>query len=215
VNEDLNLRIVGVEPGDELAGARRLTIQTTRGPIPLILHSTPEPGRATLCICGAIGGFDGPAHALYARLGLELPSKGIAVARLNYRAPNDFGECLLDVMAGLAFLKGVGHRRAALIGNSFGGAVAINAGTLSPNVSTVVALSSQLAGAHTVGDLKKPLLLMHGTADTILSHESSQALYDRASEPKTLRLFPAVGHLLNEVDEEVFVTVSDWLMAHA
>ena len=54
-----------------------------------------------------------------------------------------------------------------------------------------------------------------GDADTILSHESSQALYDRALEPKTLRLFPAVGHLLNEVSDEVFVTVSEWLMAHA
>ena len=57
--------------------------------------------------------------------------------------------------------------------------------------------------------------LWHGTADTILSHESSQALYDRALEPKTLRLFPAVGHLLNEVSDEVFVDVSQWLMAHA
>ena len=39
-----------------------------------------------------------------------------------------------------------------------------------------------------------PLLLIHGGADTILSHESSQALYDRAGEPKTIRILPGVGH---------------------
>src|SRR2546421_173138 len=125
MEEELNLRILGVEPGYEVAGAWRLTLRTSRGPIPMVLHQAPDAGRAALCICGAIGGFDGPA-ALYPRLGLEMPSNGISVGRLNYRAPNDFGECVLDTMAGLTFLKGIGHARVALIGHSFGGAVAIN-----------------------------------------------------------------------------------------
>jgi len=67
--------------------------------------------------------------------------------RLNYRMPNEFGECVLDTMAGLAFLSAMQYRRAAIVGHSFGGAVAINAGTLSPTVTAVVAVSSQLAGA--------------------------------------------------------------------
>ena len=168
MDEGLTLRITGVEPGDEIAGARKVTIATTRGAIPLMLHSAPEKGRAVLCVSGAMGGFDGPSM-LYPRLGLEMPRRGLTIARLDYRAPNEFGECLVDAMAALTFLGGIGNERVALIGHSFGGAVAINAGTLSPIVTTVIALSSQLAGAHVAGELApKPLLLIHGAADTIL-----------------------------------------------
>ncbi len=209
---ELDLRILGVEPGEEIAGARWLTIRSNRGPIPLILHAAQDAGRAVLCVSGAIGGFDGPA-ALYARLGLEMPGTRLSVARLNYRTPNEFGECLLDALAALNFLKATGHRRAALVGHSFGGAVAINAGTLSPTVATVIAISSQLGGAHVVGGLApRPLLLIHGTADTILSHESSQAIYERAREPKTLRLFRGADHRFSEVGDELFETVKDWLL---
>ena len=129
----------------------------------------------------------------------------LTIARLDYREPGEFGECLVDAMAALTFLGGIGNERVALIGHSFGGAVAINAGTISPLVTTVIALSSQLAGAHVVGELApKPILLIHGDADTILSHESSQALYDRAAEPKTIKILPGVGHRLAEASEEVF-----------
>jgi len=145
MDEGLTLRITGVEPGDEIAGARKVTIATTRGSIALVMHSAPKKGCAVLCVSGAIGGFDGPSM-LYPRLGLEMPKRGLTVARLDYRAPNDFGECLIDAMAALTFLRGSGHQRVALIGHSFGGAVAINAGTLSRVVTTAVALSSQLAG---------------------------------------------------------------------
>jgi pimeloyl-ACP methyl ester carboxylesterase len=208
---DLNLRIIGVEPAMEVAGARWLTINTTRGAIPMILHSAAEAGRSVLCLSGAIGGFDGPA-TLYARLGSDMPRRGITIARIDYREPNEFGECVLDALAALTFLKGTGHRRTTLIGHSFGGAVAINAGTLGSTVSGVIAISSQLAGAHVAGDLApKPLLLIHGTADTILSHQCSEMIYERAGEPKQIRLFPNGGHILNEVADDLTETVESWL----
>ncbi|HZO80460.1 MAG TPA: alpha/beta hydrolase [Candidatus Binataceae bacterium] len=210
--DEISLRILGVNSGEEIACARRVEIRTTRGDIPLVLHGAEPPGRIALCICGAIGGFDGPA-LLYARMGLELPPLGIGVARLNYRMPNEFGECVVDTMAGLTFLKSIGYARAALIGHSFGGAVAINAGTLAPAVTTVIALSSQLAGAHVVGELApRPLLLLHGTADTILSHECSQILYERAREPRTLQLFDGADHRFTHAGDELYGTVRDWLL---
>ncbi len=116
-------------------------------------------------------------------------------------------------MAALSFLKGTRYSRAAVIGHSFGGAVAINAGTLSPMVCTVVAISSQLAGAHTVGELApRPLLLVHGTADTILSHQCSEMLYERAGEPKTIKLLEGAGHILIEVGDQLTELVSGWLL---
>ena len=210
-DEYLDLRILGVDPDEEIAGARRLTIRTSRGAIPVVMHAAQTPSRAVVCVSGAIGGFDGPAM-LYPRLGLELPRKGISVARVNYRAPNDFDECLLDTLAALTFLKGIGHERAAIIGHSFGGAVAINAGTLSPVAATVIAISSQLAGAHVVGDLApKPLLLIHGTADEILPPRSSELIYERAGEPKRLMLFEGADHRLSGKGEELFALVDEWL----
>ena len=95
---------------------------------------------------------------------------------------------------------------------AYGGAVAINAGTLSPNVSTVIAISSQLAGAHTVAELAPKPLLIHGTANTILSHQCSEMLYERAGEPKTMKLYPGAGHLLIECRKEMTELVSDWLL---
>ncbi len=215
MSDDINLRITGVEPGDEIAGARTLVIRTTRGDIPMLLHAAAEPRRAVLCVSGAMGGLDGPAH-LYARLGLELPKMGIAIARLDYRAPGEFAECLVDAMAALTFLRGVEYSRIALLGHSFGGAVAINAGTLGPNVATVAAISSQLGGAHMVGELApRPLLLVHGTADAILSHESSQALFERAGEPKRLELIKGADHRFSAHGNEVFEIVKRWLLEHS
>ena len=242
--DDLSLRILDVEPGDEIAGARSLRLRTTRGEIPIIVHAPAvqpveirpvegrpvetgppvagaavagtddAPARAVLCVSGALGGFDGPAK-LYLRLGQELPALGFTVVRLNYRMPNEFGECVLDTMAGLAFLNAMQYARAALVGHSFGGAVAINAGTLSPMVTTVVAVSSQLAGAHVVAELApRPLLLLHGTADTILPHECSERIYERAREPRKLKLFPGVGHRFTEAADELLGTVRGWLLAH-
>ncbi len=209
--DNLHLRILGVDSEDEIAGAGGLTIRTTRGAIPVVMHAAESASRAVVCVSGAIGGFDGPAM-LYPRLGLELPRKGVTVARVNYRVPNDFDQCLLDTLAALTFLKGTGHRRAAIIGHSFGGAVAINAGTLTPVATAVIAISSQLAGAHVVGDLApKPLLLVHGTNDDILPPRSSELIYERAGEPKRLMLFEGADHRLSGQGEELFALVDEWL----
>jgi alpha/beta superfamily hydrolase len=213
-DERLAMRITSYQVEDSANGMRRAVRETNRGTIPILLHEGEEKGRAVACVSGALGGFDGPQR-LYARLGEALPSKGISIARVNYRLPNDFNECLLDALAGLSFLKGIGHERLALIGHSFGGAVAINAGTLNPAVTTVIGLSSQLAGAHVVGDLApRSLLLVHGTADAILPRRSSEMIYERAGEPRELMLFEDADHRFTDRGDELFALVSVWLQQH-
>ena len=81
-DDNLALRIVGVDSDEAIAGARTLRLRTTRGTIPMVLHAAASASRAVVCICGAIGGFDGPTM-LYPQLGREMPHKGISVVRVN------------------------------------------------------------------------------------------------------------------------------------
>jgi len=63
-----------------------------------------------------------------------------------------------------------------------------------------------------VADLKpKPLLLIHGTADTILSHQSSELIYERAEEPKKMILLEGADHRLTGRGDELFALVDEWL----
>ena len=212
MSDELNLSITGVEPQVDIAGARRMLLQTTRGTIRLILHAAAQKAqRAVICLGGAAGGMNGPAM-LYARLGLAARASGISILRLGYRRPGEMAECVLDAMAGLSFLKGIGYARAALIGHSFGGGVAISAATFNPMAVAVIAISSQLDGAQNVAQLApRPLLLIHGTADIVLPDESSKLIFERAREPKTLKLYPGADHGLSQAGEEVYQLVSQWL----
>ncbi len=133
--------------------------------------------------------------------------------RLHYRKPNEFQECVLDVLGGVSFLRGIGAQRVALVGHSFGAAVVIKAGELSELVVAVAALSPQVYGTRTVERLApRSLLLAHGTADKILDAKASRDIYARAGEPKRLELFEGAGHSLRSCAGELFELVQGWLM---
>jgi alpha-beta hydrolase superfamily lysophospholipase len=55
------------------------------------------------------------------------------------------------------------------------------------------------------------LLLIHGTADTVLPDQSSRILYERAGEPKTLKLLDGGDHRLTRFGDDLFKLVSDWI----
>ncbi|MEM9907521.1 MAG: alpha/beta hydrolase, partial [Cyanobacteria bacterium P01_D01_bin.44] len=46
-----------------------------------------------------------------------------------------------------------------------------------------------------IGDLKVPLLVLHGTADSVVPVELGQKLYQSAPEPKSLFLIPEGDHV--------------------
>ena len=107
----------------------------------------------------------------------------------------------------------IGH--VGLVGHSFGGAVVVIAGAVSPAAVTVVTLATQSHGTDLVVELApKPLLVLHGTSDTVLPPAASVSVYRRAGNPKELALFDGAGHVLDEAAVEVFERVHGWFVEH-
>jgi len=205
---ELQIRQVAAHPDDD--GNLRVMIETTRGQIRGVLHPCATAPGAAIYVGGAMGGLQGPANDLYQRLADRLrPS--ISGLRIHYRKPGEFFECVLDVLAGVSFLRGVGAGDVALVGHSFGGAVVIKAGEIAPQVTGVAALSSQLYGTRGVERLGKPLLLVHGMRDGVLDHAASEDIHARAREPKRLVLYAEADHTLRQCAEELEGLLAAWL----
>jgi alpha-beta hydrolase superfamily lysophospholipase len=67
------------------------------------------------------------------------------------------------------------------------------------------------------GDIKTPMLVMHGTEDMLASVEATKALFEAAgSSDKEMVILPGFYHeLFNEPEKQsVYKRVSDWLEAH-
>lgn len=190
-----------------------VVIRTSRGDIRCIMH--PAGGEAAIIwVCGALGGLEGPSFGIFRDLSEELVTEGITSLRLDYRVPGYIPECVPDVMMGIHFLYQEGKSNIGLVGHSFGGAVVIQAGALSPQVKTVVGISSQTYGAHSVGCLSpKPLLLIHGERDQNLPADCSRQIYQWAGEPKELVIYEDNGHFLRECHDKLHDLLREWLIA--
>ena len=209
-DDDLDLSIDRVAAHPEPDGTLRVLLSTSRGEIRAILHPCASGPGAVIYVGGAFGGFEGPADGLYGALANRLRAE-VSGLRLHYRQPGEFEECVLDVLAGVSLLRGIGAGRIALVGHSFGGAVVIKAGELSDAVRGVAALSSQTYGTRTVERLNKPLLLVHGTGDEVLDCAASKDIYARAREPKRIVLYEGDGHRLARSAKPLEDLLAEWL----
>ena len=215
-DEELEIRVlqVGVtgRDGDD---TYQLVLQTTRGDLAGVFHVVQGGVGATIMVCGASGGTEGPAEAIYERLGEGFADRQISSLRLNYRRPGEFAECVMDVLAGASFLKGIGAEQIVLVGHSFGGAVAVKAAEIAgPQVTAVAALSSQGFGTQNVERLDRPLLVVHGMMDTVIEATTAESIYARANEPKQIVLYAEAGHSLNQVKAELYDLLMEWVPAH-
>ncbi|UYZ63397.1 alpha/beta hydrolase [Hymenobacter weizhouensis] len=195
-------------------GVEEVLLETNAGPLPARLHPAAEGRAAVVWVGGAGGGLDGPAWGMYPRLASQLAAHhGIASLRLHYRHPNYYEECVLDTLLAVQYLvQQRRHPAVALVGHSFGGAVVVTAGALSPDVAAVVAMSSQTYGTDLAPKVSpRPLLLVHGTADEILPDTCSRSIYQRAQQPKELKLYPGCRHGLDECRDQVDADVVGWL----
>ena len=104
-------------------------------------------------------------------------------------------------------------RDVILVGHSFGGAVALNAGVaFGPHCAGVVTLATQSAGCETADQLMAPLLLLHGDADQLLPFMASEMVAMLAGKGELVPLHGA-GHLLTEAAEELRARLSEWIPA--
>lgn len=208
---DLTLAIESVAAHPEPDGNLRVMVKTTRGEIRGVIHPCATQPAACIYVGGAMGGLQGPANDIYERLADRLKPHMTGL-RLHYRFPGEFEECVMDVLAGVSLLRGLGATGGiALVGHSFGGAVVIKSGELSPAVAGVAALSSQLYGTSTVDRLEKPLLLVHGMRDGILDHAASEDIHRRAREPKRLVLYAEDDHMLTHSAQQLEDLLADFL----
>ena len=207
----VKLELIGVQSLPLGSDQAHVILSTSRGEIEGIFHPS-EGTSGVVWVCGALGGLDGPSFGIFATLSQKLPSEGVSSLRLNYRFPGDFDQCVLDVLVGVRFLQQKGVDNIALVGHSFGGAVVIMAGTMSPQVKAVAGLSSQTFGAQRVNGLSpRPLLLIHGERDQNLSVRCSENIYEWANQPKELVIYKGCGHFLRECHQELQRLLEDWL----
>lgn len=195
-------------------------LDTQRGEIVCRYYSsnTHNPASvAVVYVTGVGGGWGTPAIGLYPRLCCSLTRIGIDGLRVRYRHPTDLLESVFDTLAGIAFLREE-HRIKAigLVGHSFGGAVVIQAAVQASDiVSTLVTLATQSYGAaHVISKLKHgtSALMIHGSDDKVLPAYCSEEVYQKAHDPKQIVLCQGASHGLDEVSEEVYELVYDWLV---
>ncbi len=210
----MRIEQVLIGPPHEGDAGDGIILRTTRGDIPAIQHAAPDSARAVVWVCGARGGFGGPASGLYAELAHELTAAGITSLRMDYRYPNNIQECALDLLAGVNYLRALDYGPAVIVGHSFGGAVVIAAGSVSDHVAGVVSLSPQTYGAQGAGWIAPaPLLVVHGKADTRLPFSCAVAIHHWAKDPKELVLYENAEHRLDECRQELADLLRQWIPA--
>ena len=203
--------MLGIQSSDERDGAEDLLFETNQGTNRARYHAAVESAAAVLWVFGAGGGLGGPAGGVYERLARRL-LPDTASLQLDYRHPGHLVSCVADVLLGIEYLKLRGHNRVILVGHSFGGAVVLNATLASMDVIAAAALSSQAYGAGDVARISpRPLLFAYGEEDEVLPFTCSVTLFQRAREPKILKLYPGCRHGLDDCREQLDHDLQEWL----
>lgn len=191
--------------GSDQAGA-------PRSPLPRTDGCAAE--RAVLFCGGALGGLLGPAGGLFHDLATSFAGQATAAAiRVGYRKPNDIELCVLDVLAAAQLAASRGAQRFVVVGHSFGGAVAIQAGVaLAERCAGVVTLATQSGGCEpgeALSETGTPVLLLHGDADQILPFFASQLVqFITGGE---LIVLPGADHLFAGAGDELRSRLGRWI----
>lgn len=83
-------------------------------------------------------------------------------------------------------------------------------------LAVIIAEAGRTALAH-AGEIRTPVLIMHGDADVVAAPEGSKQLAAAVTGDATLKLWPGLYHFLNfepGAREHIFPFVTDWCDAH-
>ncbi|MEY4953739.1 MAG: hypothetical protein RL299_2163 [Pseudomonadota bacterium] len=217
-------------------GYRQIEVTTADGLKLAAVFLPPSPGRKTVVFFHGNGdSWDGAAAA-----NRMIAGAGYGVLLAEYRGyganlgkPGEQG-FYADGRAVLAWLKtqGIGAEQTVLVGNSIGSGTATQLASETPVAGLAVisgftslpdVVAEKISWAPTrylvrdkfdnhakVGRITAPLLLLHGTADTMIGPEHAQALAQ--AQPKArLVLVPGFGHELAYQDASQQALL-DWLV---
>lgn len=214
--QELETIIHGVER-EKTDSFELVRIETSRGGVDCHYYSAEGTDKGVIMVGGVSGGFDTPAGSLYPRLCSDLKDLEISSLRVKFRDPTNLAEAVIDVLVGIEFLKAEDVRVFGLIGHSFGGAVVVQTAFNEKSVKTIVMLSTQGFGISPISFLPEDtsVFLIHGEEDETIPPEISVYAYELAKEPKRIEIYDAkAGHRLDEVSDEVYVEVRDWIIKH-
>jgi pimeloyl-ACP methyl ester carboxylesterase len=217
------LEALDVTEAEVGAGITHVEITTPTGLLGLLWHGRPESGRALVTCPGVFGGFLGPGRGLFQDLAQALATLDVCTVRIDYRRPGHLASCVLDAGVAMDVASRRGAERFALLGHSFGGAVAIRAASRIEMVTAVVTLATQSAGVvppqfvsemeagpQLLGD--RPFLLVHGDRDELIPAAVSDRVRDFVGHGEVVRLRGA-GHRMVESAAELRQRLPPWVVA--
>jgi uncharacterized protein len=178
-------------------------------------------------------------------LALALTDHGLSVLLTDYRgyganpgSPSEEG-LTLDARAALKFVEGrVGDAPLIYFGESLGAGVAVSLATEYPPAALIlrspfaslpdiaavhyrwlpssVLLRDRYQNAETIADVRSPVMVIAGSADTIVPEGQSRAVYEAANEPKVLLVIDGAGHndLVLLDGEDMIEGITEFLDIH-
>lgn len=212
-SRDNQLYVIGIQEKRLENGRLGLTFRTAQGRFRALAQLDKGMDQAVVLLSGAGGGFDGPC-ALYSELADELYQQGIGSLRLDYRIPGDCMQCTIDTLLSVQYLDDEAVHDVVIVGWSFGGSVALSAGSVAKNALGVAAVATNEVVDCCIKRLRsKSLLLIHGDADTFSPIDVSRRIYSESDEPRKLLIYPGVSHSFSEVKNRLCDDLVDWIVS--
>ena len=196
-------------PGTGSTSVISITISTPRGPVCGHWRPASITRAAALLLPDSVDAQTG-SFRLFDDLAARIQRAGVCALQLEHCA-DSFEDRLICLLSALTALRRQGVERTALIGWRMGAALAIAAGSASDSVTGVAALAADPSTADLVAEVApRRLLLMHGSADTVVSSAVSRLLYARAGDPKELVIYPGERHDFSVYHDEALDKLSAW-----
>lgn len=169
-----------------------------------------------LFVTGVDGGFIQPVDGIYDRLAERFAKKGVSSVFVTYRQPGMIDPSVEDALSAADLLRGMGVKRLAIVGWSFGGAVISHSATLIPEAVTAVGFAPQSRETEPVAFFtdRQSMLLFHSRADENVPYEASEQILAELPEAvqRELHLYDDADHYLSGMEGIIDPIAESWLI---